>query len=122
MSTTARGAAEGPPEPRSNPELIGHESAERTLLQAWQTGRMPHAWLIEGPAGIGKATLAYRFARFVLAERRAEPPDAVFAAVPSISPAGGIALPEDDATFRLVAVNSHPDLLVVERQYDEKRN
>ena len=58
---------DGPPSPRENPHLAGHEKAEQTLLQAYNSGRLPHAWLITGPPGIGKATLAFRFARFVLA-------------------------------------------------------
>jgi DNA polymerase-3 subunit delta' len=52
--------------PRQVSELVGHAEAEAMLLGAWQSGRLPHAWLITGPPGIGKATLAYRFARFVL--------------------------------------------------------
>src|SRR5512143_1284077 len=56
-----------PPPPRVNWMLEGHEDAERTLRRAFEAGRLAHAWLIAGPRGIGKATLAYRFARFVLA-------------------------------------------------------
>ena len=48
-------------------KLIGHDEAGRTLLEAYRSGRIHHAWLLDGPQGIGKATLAYRFARFVLA-------------------------------------------------------
>ena len=59
-------AADAPP-PRENLELIGQDAAERAVLDAWNAGRMPHAWLITGPRGVGKATLAYRIARFVLA-------------------------------------------------------
>src|SRR5256886_13936842 len=49
--------------------LAGHREAEAALLNAYRSGRIPHAWLIGGPQGIGKATLAYRMARFVLAHR-----------------------------------------------------
>ena len=52
--------------PRKTYELIGHESAEKQFIEAWHLNRVPHAWLISGLAGIGKATLAYRIARFVL--------------------------------------------------------
>ncbi|MPY75178.1 MAG: DNA polymerase III subunit delta' [Alphaproteobacteria bacterium] len=58
---------EDPFAPRRNLDLVGQEAAERTVLDAWNAGRMPHAWLITGPRGVGKATLAYRIARFALA-------------------------------------------------------
>ena len=68
------GSAEAPeiPHPRENTTLLGHEAAEAALLQAFNAGRLPHAWLITGPRGIGKATLAYRFARFLFAEGPAD--------------------------------------------------
>src|ERR1700744_1814283 len=53
--------------PRETTELFGHREAEAALLNAYRSGRIPHAWLIGGAQGIGKATLAYRMARFVLA-------------------------------------------------------
>src|SRR2546429_7532535 len=55
--------------PRETSILAGHREAEAALLNAYHSGRIPHAWLIGGPQGIGKATLAYRMARFVLAHR-----------------------------------------------------
>ena len=55
------------PVPRENPHLVGHEAAAGAMREAWGSGRLAHAWLLAGPRGIGKATLAYRFARFVLA-------------------------------------------------------
>src|ERR1700679_3532227 len=53
--------------PRETTDLFGHREAETALLNAYRSGRIPHAWLIGGAQGIGKATLAYRMARFVLA-------------------------------------------------------
>lgn len=58
---------DGLPHPRDVPHLFGHFSAERDLLEAYRSGRLAHAWLIGGPNGIGKATLAWRFARFLMA-------------------------------------------------------
>ena len=55
--------------PRETSDLFGHREAEATLLDAYRSGRIPHAWLIGGAQGVGKATLAYRMARFVLAFR-----------------------------------------------------
>ena len=66
----AMAASEDPREtdfhPRRRTDLVGHIEAEQRLLRAYQSGRMHHAWLFAGPRGIGKATLAYRLARFIL--------------------------------------------------------
>jgi DNA polymerase-3 subunit delta' len=97
-----------PPHPRETSHWFGHDEAERALLDAYRGGRMPHAWLIGGPPGIGKATLAYRMARFVLAH-----PDCSAPEVPS---ARSLALPPDHRAARLVAAQGHPDLLVLERR------
>ena len=51
------------PPPRANPDLIGHEATETLLRQNFEAGRLPHALLISGPRGIGKATLAFRLAQ-----------------------------------------------------------
>ena len=96
------------PEPRANPLLLGHEAAEATLLEAMRSGRMHHAWLITGPDGVGKATLAYRFARRLLA------------GVPATGRSRS-ALEPTHPVFRRVAAGAHADLHTVERAYDEKR-
>ncbi|MDE1906283.1 MAG: ATP-binding protein, partial [Rhodospirillales bacterium] len=56
-----------PPAPRANPHFRGHEEAVNALHQAAISGRLHHGWLLAGPPGIGKATLAYRFSRWLLA-------------------------------------------------------
>jgi DNA polymerase-3 subunit delta' len=95
----------GLPRPRETMVLFGHDSAEREFLTIYRSGRVPHAWLIGGEPGIGKATLAYRIARFVLAH-----PD------PSLVPdAASLALDPDHRTVRRIAVNAHSDLLALER-------
>lgn len=58
---------EGAPHPRETVRLYGHAAAEAAFLQAFTTGRLHHAWMITGPKGTGKATLAWRLARFLLA-------------------------------------------------------
>ncbi len=98
------------PAPRANADLRGHETAEKLLLDAWVSGRLPHAWLITGLRGIGKATLAFRFARFVLAHEL--PGTAgLFAAVP---PPRSLALDAANPVFRRVASGGHADLMVLE--------
>src|SRR5207302_2942518 len=59
-----------PPHPRETSVWFGHVEAERALVEAYRGGRIAHAWLIGGPHGVGKATLAYRMARFVRSEER----------------------------------------------------
>lgn len=93
------------PEPRANPSLYGHEAAERELSDTMRAGRMHHAWLITGPDGVGKATLAYRFARRLLA---------------GVPEGESLALDPAHPVFRRVAAASHADLLTVERTVNEK--
>lgn len=57
----------GHPHPRETRRLFGQGVAERAFLEAWRSGRVHHAWLLTGPQGIGKATLAYRIARTLIA-------------------------------------------------------
>ncbi len=93
--------------PRANPDLIGHAEAERALLAAWSAGRMPHAWLIAGPRGIGKATLAYRFARFVMAGGGAA--GGLFGAGPD-----SLAVAADEPVFRRIAAGGHADMVTLQ--------
>lgn len=100
------------PTPRQATALIGHEGAERTFLDAWASGRMHHAWLLAGPRGIGKATLAYRIARFVLS-RDDDNGVGFFGDQPL--PAGDLMVPADHPVARQVAAGGHPNLLTIER-------
>jgi DNA polymerase-3 subunit delta' len=103
--------------PRENPSLSGHETAEQALLKAFTSGRLPHGLLITGPHGIGKATLAYRFARFLLSQGADSGVGGLFAPTVPTS----LALPPEHPVFRRVASNGHADLLTVERGIDPKR-
>ncbi len=53
--------------PRDTPRLIGQDTAEAAFLDAFNAGKLHHAWLLTGPRGVGKATLAWRIARFLIA-------------------------------------------------------
>ena len=99
----------GAPHPRDTQNLYGHSEAEAAVVSAWTQTRLPHAILIGGPEGVGKATLAYRIARFVLAHAH---------------PGGGnpvetLAVPPDHPVTRQIGAQSHPDLLVLRRQLNE---
>jgi DNA polymerase-3 subunit delta' len=97
--------------PRETTALFGHAEAEQNLLESYKSGRIPHAWLIGGPPGIGKATLAYRMARFVLAH-----PDPRAAQVQS---ARTLAIAPDNAVARRIAAQAHGGLLTLERVINE---
>lgn len=58
---------EGAPHPRETAHLFGHAAAEADFLHAFNSGRLHHGWMITGPRGVGKATLAWKIARFLLA-------------------------------------------------------
>lgn len=94
--------------------LFGHAEAERALLDAYRSGRMHHAWLIGGPAGIGKATLAYRTARFILAN-----PNPTGLQVQS---ATSLVVPSEHPVARRIASQAHPDLLILERTENDSGN
>ncbi|MDW3207561.1 MAG: DNA polymerase III subunit delta' [Alphaproteobacteria bacterium] len=101
----------GPPRARHNPDLFGHADAEETVTKAWASGRFPHAWLICGPQGIGKATLAYRMARWVLAGGDGGQGAGLFG-----EPAGdGLYLSPESGTFRRIVSGGHPDFRALER-------
>ena len=106
-------AAAEVPAPRANPELLGQAAAERTLLEAYRSERLPHAWLLAGPRGVGKATLAYRFARHLLAGGGEG--GGLFGDEPT-----DMALAGDHPVFRKVASGGHADLLTVERGVNER--
>jgi len=94
--------------PRSTFDLVGHEAALARVSHAVRGGKPPQAWLIAGPPGVGKATLAYRIARYLLryGATAEGPPDLSVAA--------------SDPVSRRVAAQSHPGLLVVRRRIDDK--
>jgi len=98
--------------PRETTALFGHHVAEQALLDAYRGGRIAHAWLIGGAQGIGKATLAYRMARFVLAHR-----DPLADAVQG---AASLDLDPSHPVVRHVAAEAHGGLLTLERSVNDK--
>jgi DNA polymerase-3 subunit delta' len=105
--------------PRFNPSLIGHSDAEQKFLSIWQSDRLPHGWLLTGPRGIGKATLAFRIARFVLSnagDQAAAPGLFGEPAVPSLE------LDADHPVFRRIASGGHADLMTLERTINTDTN
>ncbi|HXP95346.1 MAG TPA: DNA polymerase III subunit delta', partial [Telmatospirillum sp.] len=103
------------PTPRTTADLRGHEGAEQAFLDAWMSGRLAHAWLICGPRGIGKATLAYRIARFVLSGGGGA--GGLFCDAPQ-----SLAIGREHPVFHRVVSGGHADLKVIERSWtDDKK-
>jgi DNA polymerase-3 subunit delta' len=100
------------PHPRETEVLYGQGAAEAALLAAYRSNRMPHAVILGGPEGVGKATLAYRFARFVFAH-----PDPAAA---SVQAATNLQVASHLPAARQVAAGSHPNLQVLRREPDTK--
>ena len=105
--------------PRQSSLFIGHHQTETDILKEWNANRMPHAIVLNGIKGIGKATFAYRLARFIFKETSDN------------NDGGGLfesdAKPEtldvkpDHPAFLKIASGGHPDMLVISRPYDEKK-
>lgn len=100
---------DGFPHPRETERLFGHEAAEASFAEALAAGRMHHGWLLSGREGIGKATLAYRIARHVLA-------------LPAERGRGSTPLDiaPDTVAARQVRALSHPGLMVIRRPWEPK--
>lgn len=94
------------PHPRETFSFIGHEAEEEAFAEGLRGGRMHHAWLLAGPKGLGKATLAYRVARAALGAKR-------------IGPRPLDVDPEDTVARRVMAL-SHPDLFVLRRGLNDR--
>ncbi len=84
------------PAPAANPRLLGQEAAIAALERAWRSGRLPHGWLFTGRHGVGKATLAFRFARSLIAGEGT-----------------ALELPAGHPVMGPVAAGAHPDLVHV---------
>ncbi len=110
--------AEGAPHPRLTERLFGHEDAEASVLSALTGGRRHHAWLLTGPRGIGKATLAWRMARFLLAEAAAPAEAGLFGEAP---PPTKLDIAPDHPVARRVAALSDPGCLLIRRAWDADR-
>ena len=98
--------------PRETSKLIGHEAAETVLLDAYRSGRMHHGWIFTGERGIGKATLAFRLARFLFAH-----PDPT---APDVAAAHDLSIRADHPAARRVAIGAHANLLHLQREWDDK--
>ena len=109
---------EGAPHPRETLQLIGQQAAETGFLTAMKGGRLHHGWLLTGPRGIGKATLAWRIARYLLAL-----PEAALPGLLDESPLlhETLDVSPDNPVARRILAGSEPRLFVLRRAWDSER-
>ncbi|SMX43847.1 DNA polymerase III subunit delta' [Maliponia aquimaris] len=107
---------EGAPHPRETARVLGQAQAEQTFLAAYTSGRMHHGWLLTGPRGLGKATLAWSIARFLLATPPAEG-DGLFGAP---TPPDSLHIDPDHPVARRTRALSEPGLFLLRRGPNEK--
>ena len=98
--------ADGCPRPRDVYSLVGHKDEEAKFASMFTGDTLHHAWLLNGPKGIGKATLAYRMIRRVLG------------GMPETD--GTLDVPHSDPIAQRVQSLGHGDFLLIRRPYDQK--
>jgi DNA polymerase-3 subunit delta' len=96
------------PHPRRTMTLTGQDAALARAARAIRSGRPPQAWLISGPPGVGKATFAYRIARYLLAHGATD------------NGSETLSVSADNPVTIQVAAGSHPGLLLLKRGENEK--
>lgn len=101
--------------PSENTDCFGHEGIERQLLDLYNENKLPHAMIFAGPMGVGKATLAFRLARFLLKNGAGgdDNQDSLFGDVPE-NPTS-LSVSKDDPVFKRIASGGHSDLRYFER-------
>ncbi|WP_282093373.1 DNA polymerase III subunit delta' [Epibacterium ulvae] len=108
--------APGAPHPRETQHLFGHDTAEHEFLSAFNSDRLHHGWLLTGPQGVGKATLAWRIARFLLATPPAE--DGLFA--DATAPAATLDISPDHPVSHRIQALAEPGLAPLTRSYNDR--
>lgn len=107
--------------PRDSTLCLGHEKIEKTLLDYISSGAVPHAMIFAGPVGIGKSTMAFRLARYLL--KNGTPDTSQDSLFGDATPAPTtLDVPANDPTFAKVASGGHPDFLSLEYSLDPKKS
>jgi DNA polymerase III subunit delta' len=107
--------AAGAPHPRETPALFGQHKAETAFLDAFNSGRQHHAWLLTGARGVGKATLAWRIAKFLLAT-----PDGTDNALFAAPAPSSLDIPADHPVAHHIHAMSEARLFLLRRPWDAK--
>jgi DNA polymerase-3 subunit delta' len=99
----------------TRPVIRGHEPVSDMFAESLASGRMHHAWLLTGPNGIGKASMARRAAACLLADRRGGA--TLFGDAPP-----SFDIDSDDTGANLVFNGAHPDFLSITPALDANKS
>ncbi|QQG35398.1 MAG: DNA polymerase III subunit delta' [Micavibrio aeruginosavorus] len=125
LSGNAAPLATGLQPPRLMDECLGHQDVEAQILDMINSRHLPHALIFAGPEGIGKSTMAFRLARYLLKHGLPSEEDSAGGlfgdALPPVK-AENLSTDINDQVSRMVAAAGHPDLLTVEREFDDRKN
>ena len=105
------------PLPRENLNFKSNINYEKTFIDSYHSNSFHHAWLISGPKGIGKSTLAYRFARFILSQKNDQNNHKLFP--DNNSNKESLDLTPDNLIYKKIVSNSHSDLMIIEPLKDQ---
>lgn len=108
--------------PRLMTDIFGHQDVEAQLLELINSKHLPHALIFSGPEGIGKSTFSFRLARYLLKHgKNEEGGGGLFGEPLPAAKAETLNVDHNDQVCRMIAASGHPDLLTVEREFDEKK-
>ncbi len=110
----------GLPLPRFATEIRGHEAIDKQFLDLANSGKFPHAMIFSGLQGIGKSTMAFRLAKFLLSKKEESVPSLFGTPEPSV--ATTLSVNPHDQSVQLIHSGGHPDLKIVERTYEADKN
>ncbi|MCB2136763.1 MAG: DNA polymerase III subunit delta' [Rhodobacteraceae bacterium] len=113
---------DGAPHPRETQKLIGQAGAEAVFLDAVAAGRLHHGWLLTGPQGVGKATLAWRIARYLLTLPEDDAgAGGLFGDAPPQTAADTLDVAPDQPVARRILAGSEPRLFLLRRAWDDEK-
>ncbi len=109
-------------EPRAMPYCLGHEQQEKLFLELFEKNTIPHAMIFSGSQGIGKSTMAFRLARFLLKHGRIDNnQDSLFGGEVLEHDISSLDVAPNDPVFSQIASGGHADLLYIHRHYDSTK-
>lgn len=119
QSTPLSDKIEGAPHPAQTIRIFGQEAAENEFLDVFAASRLHHGWLISGPRGVGKATLAWQITKFLLATPNHNQDVGLFGDPPKSSQT--LQISSDHPVSRRILAGSEPGVFPLRPAYDEKR-